>query len=162
MIRKVIEKEKLRLLRDCLDAEGHRLVFTNGCFDILHEGHLLYLEQASKLGDFLAVALNSDQSVRALKGSSRPIRDEQTRLAQVAELPFVDAVLLFSETQVTELLREIRPHLYVKGGDYRIETIDQGLRQALEELGVEVRFLGYVEGVSTTLLLKKGLVNSQS
>lgn len=154
---KMVSREELRRLRDRLDAEGKRLVLTNGCFDILHEGHRLYLEQASREGDFLAVALNDDQSVRSLKGPSRPVRGEQTRLSLVAELPFVDAVLLFSETHVTSLLREVRPHLYVKGGDYTIETIDQGLRRALEELGIEARFLGHVEGVSTTILIAKGL-----
>lgn len=156
---KLLTRSALRELRERMDREGRRLVLTNGCFDILHEGHRAYLEEASRAGDFLAVALNDDRSVRALKGPSRPVNNERTRLERVAALPYVDGVLLFSETHVTDLLRDARPHLYVKGGDYTMETIEPGLRRALEELGIETRFLAHVPGVSTTILLERGMVS---
>ncbi len=152
--KKLLKRSDLVNLRHELDAQGRKLVLTNGCFDILHDGHRRYLEEAAAVGDLLAVAVNSDRSVRQLKGPSRPLRKEEWRIEALGALPFVQAIVVFDEAHVTALLEEVMPHIYVKGGDYTIETIDQDLRSALERHGIAVRFLAFVEGVSTTNLIK--------
>lgn len=141
--------------RAVLDARGQRLVFTNGCFDLLHVGHVRYLEAARALGDALVVAVNGDASVRALKGPSRPVNSEEDRAEVLAALACVDAVTIFHEDRVSALLRTIRPHIYAKGGDYTIDSLDPGERAVLEEIGAEVRILPLVPGKSTTSILAK-------
>ncbi len=133
--------------------EGRALVLTNGCFDILHEGHRAYLADARRLGDALAVALNSDRSVRALKGPGRPVNPLAARFAALAALDCVDFVTAYDEDHVTALLREVRPGLYAKGGDYTLDTVEPTLRAALLETGIPVRFVTHVPGVSTTAIL---------
>ncbi len=145
--------EEVVALRTEMDKEGKRLVFTNGCFDILHEGHRTYLAEAAKLGDCLVVGLNSDTSVRQLKGPGRPVRDESHRARLVAELPFVAGVTVFEELHVWQLVEKIRPHIYVKGGDYTLDTVEENLRRVLVENGIEACFVGHVPGVSTTKIL---------
>ncbi len=153
----IIGRSDLRRIRDALDQTGGGLVLTNGCFDILHEGHRLYLAEAAGLARSvngkLAVAINSDRSVRALKGPDRPVRTESHRARLLAEVEGVDFVTIFDEDHVTDLLLAVRPHFYVKGGDYTIDTIEQGLRRALEEAGIAVKFLALKPGVSTTTIL---------
>ena len=144
-----------RALRDRLQAAGRRLVFTNGVFDLLHAGHVRYLAQARALGDALVVALNSDESVRALKGPTRPVNAEQDRAEVLAALGCVDFVVLFGAERVTELVRAIRPDLYAKGGDYTVASLDPGERAALEEVGAEIRILPLVPGKSTTGTLER-------
>lgn len=107
-----------RALRDRLHREGRRVVFTNGCFDLLHAGHVRYLEQARRLGDALIVGLNSDASVRELKGPGRPLNSEFDRAEVLSGLRAVDGVVVFDSLRATELIRELKPHLYAKGGDY--------------------------------------------
>lgn len=141
--------------RDALDGEGRRLVFTNGCFDLLHVGHVRYLQQARVLGDALAVGLNSDRSVRELKGEGRPINNEADRAEVLAALGCVDYVVIFGEKRATELLKTVRPHVYAKGGDYTPESLDAGEREALAEAGAEVRILPLVPGKSTTSTLER-------
>ncbi|NJK92451.1 MAG: adenylyltransferase/cytidyltransferase family protein [Blastochloris sp.] len=141
--------------RERLRAEGKVLVFTNGCFDLLHEGHVRYLEEARAEGDVLWVAINSDASVRRLKGPGRPVRAQARREELLSRLECVDAVLIFEEEHVTPLLLKLSPDLYAKGGDYNLGTIDPGLREALEKSCIQVRFLSQVPGISTTLLLEK-------
>jgi rfaE bifunctional protein nucleotidyltransferase chain/domain len=131
------------------------LVLTNGCFDILHAGHVRYLQQARKLGDALAVALNSDQSVRALKGEGRPINCESDRAEVLAALGCVDYVVVFEGKRATGLLGAVRPHVYAKGGDYTRDSLDAGERQALEDAGAEIVILPLVPGRSTTSVLEK-------
>lgn len=136
-------------------AQGRKLVFTNGCFDILHTGHVRYLQQARALGDALLVALNGDASVRALKGPSRPVNGENDRAEVVAALACVDCVTIFHEERVTELVLAIRPQVYAKGGDYTVDSLDPGERAALEKVGAEIRILPLVPGRSTTGIIAK-------
>lgn len=138
-----------------LHAEGRRLVLTNGCFDLLHAGHVDYLERARALGDALAVALNSDRSVRELKGPSRPVNCEQDRARVMSALRAVDYVVVFDSLRVTDVIRTVRPALYAKGGDYTVETLDADERTALQEVGTEIHILPLVPGRSTTAILAR-------
>jgi rfaE bifunctional protein nucleotidyltransferase chain/domain len=130
-------------------------VFTNGCFDLLHVGHVRYLQAARALGDALLVAVNGDTSVRALKGPARPINNEQDRAEVLAALACVDCLTIFHEERVTELVRTIRPQVYAKGGDYTVESLDSGERAALDTVGAEIRILPLVPGKSTTNIIEK-------
>ncbi len=156
-----VPNSKLRTLadlaawRDALDTAGRRLVFTNGCFDVLHIGHVRSLQAARALGDALLVAVNGDASVRALKGPSRPLHSEHERAEVLAALECVDAVTVFHSERVTDLVRAIRPHVYAKGGDYTIESLDAEERRALEEVGAQICILPLVPGKSTTGILEK-------
>ena len=136
-------------------SQGRKLVFTNGCFDLLHTGHVRYLQQARALGDALLVALNGDSSVRALKGPSRPVNGEHDRAEVIAALACVDYVTIFHSERVTELVRAIRPQVYAKGGDYTVDSLESGERGALEEVGAEIRILPLVPGISTTSIIEK-------
>ena len=147
--------EDLAAIRAALDAQGQRLVFTNGCFDLLHVGHVRYLQAARALGDALLVAVNGDASVRALKGPARPINNEQDRAEVLAALACVDHVVLFHTERVSEIVRAIRPHIYAKGGDYTVDSLDPGERAALAEVGAEIRILPLVPGKSTTTTIAK-------
>jgi len=130
-----------------------KLVFTNGCFDVLHPGHVEHLAQAKALGDVLVVGLNSDASVRRLKGTGRPLVAEVDRAAGLAALRSVDAVTLFDEDTPLELISALLPEVLVKGGDYNLDGIVG--RKVVEEAGGEVRVLPFVEGYSTTGLLDR-------
>lgn len=127
---------------------GQEVVFTNGCFDILHYGHLHYLAEASQLGDKLVIGLNGTDSVKRLKGDHRPIQDEQTRLYMLASLQFVDFVVLFAEDTPAAIIRHLEPDMLVKGGDYKIEEII-GAETVLAKGGA-VKTLGFIKGYSTT------------
>ncbi|MBI1861463.1 MAG: D-glycero-beta-D-manno-heptose 1-phosphate adenylyltransferase [Deltaproteobacteria bacterium] len=135
-----------------LRSGGKRIVSTNGCFDILHLGHIQYLNEARRLGDVLVVGLNSDSSVKTLKGPKRPIHDERTRTLQIAALEAVDYVVVFPETTPESLLEKLRPFLHVKGGDYDPAQLPE--RAVVEKFGGKVRCLPLVEGHSTTSLLE--------
>jgi formyltetrahydrofolate-dependent phosphoribosylglycinamide formyltransferase len=145
----------VRRLRDLLHAQGKKLVFTNGCFDLLHAGHVRYLEQARALGDALVVALNSDASVRALKGPDRPLNNENDRAEVLAALRAVDAVVVFADDRATGLIETIQPHVYAKGGDYTVDSLNREERAALERVGAEIRILPLVPGRSTTSTINK-------
>ncbi|MBX6356816.1 MAG: D-glycero-beta-D-manno-heptose 1-phosphate adenylyltransferase [Micromonosporaceae bacterium] len=132
---------------------GRRIVFTNGCFDVLHRGHVGYLNQAKRLGDVLVVAVNSDQSVRRLKGPDRPVNPEADRVAVLAALSCVDHVVLFDADSPTELLEVVRPDVYVKGGDYRPDLIPEA--PLVHRLGGEVRVLDYLYDRSTTKIIER-------
>lgn len=150
MSSKVVSPDRLAEIRRTLSREGRKLVFTNGCFDLLHVGHVRYLIKARALGDALAVALNGDASVRALKGPSRPVNTQDDRAEILAALECVDFVTIFESQRVTETIREVRPDIYAKGGDYTPASLDPGERAALEEVGSDIRILPLVEGRSTT------------
>src|SRR5918997_5391798 len=133
---------------------GGRVVFTNGCFDLLHPGHISYLRAARSLGDALVVGLNSDASVRRLKkGPYRPIMPEQDRAIMLVALKSVDAVVLFSEDTPVRLMRELKPATYVKGGDYRVEDLLEA--EVAAEIGAEVKILPFEPGYSTTALIER-------
>ncbi len=133
--------------------EGNKIVFTNGCFDLIHIGHVLYLEEAKNLGDKLIVAANSDNSVRQLKGAHRPIKDEYNRTHILAALASVDMVLVFDEADPMTLIQKLIPHVLVKGGDWNIDQI-VGSDVVLAH-GGSVKSLQFVDGYSTTALEKK-------
>jgi rfaE bifunctional protein nucleotidyltransferase chain/domain len=147
--------QEMAAVRNALDVAGRRLVFTNGCFDLLHVGHVRYLQAARVLGDALLVAVNGDDSVRALKGPARPINGEQDRAEVLAALACVDYLVIFHTERVTEVLRAIRPHIYAKGGDYTVESLDPGEYAALEEVGAEIHILPLIPGKSTTATIKR-------
>lgn len=136
------------------EANG-RIVLTNGCFDLLHVGHVRYLEQARGLGDFLAVAVNGDESVRALKGPGRPLNCAADRAEVLAALECVDFVTIFPELRATGVIRATRPAIYVKGGDYTLESLDAEEVAALKETGAEIKTLPLVTGKSTSRLIEK-------
>ena len=133
--------------------EGRKVVFTNGCFDILHRGHATYLAQARELGDLLVVGLNTDASVRRLKGPSRPVNNEHDRAFLLAALACVDFVILFDEDTPAELIRRVQPDVLVKGGDYTLDNI-VGADFVLQNGGT-VTTIPFVDGYSTTLTLQK-------
>lgn len=149
----VIDENELVAAIDDAKARGERVVFTNGCFDLLHAGHVTYLEQARHLGDRLVVAVNSDESVRSLKGPARPIIPLEQRMAVLAGLASVDWVVSFSEETPERLICNVLPDILVKGGDYKPEEIAGG--QCVTEAGGEVKVLQFVDGCSTSSIVKK-------
>ncbi len=136
-------------------SEGKRLVVTNGCFDILHLGHVTYLEAARNLGDALLIGVSGDNSVRQLKGANRPINGEQDRAAVLAALESVTGICIFSEKAATNFLDRAKPDIYVKGGDYTLETLNQEERRTVEQAGGKIILLPFVPGKSTTAMLEK-------
>ncbi len=147
--------EELEALAPRLQAEGKRVVWTNGCFDILHAGHVLYLQGAASEGDVLVVGMNSDASVRAIKGPSRPVMPEHERAMVLSALACVDYVVLFSEPTTVMALQRLKPDVYAKGGDYTIDTINQEERRLIEGYGGRIALLPGVEGQSTTNLIER-------
>jgi rfaE bifunctional protein nucleotidyltransferase chain/domain len=133
--------------------EGQKIAFTNGCFDILHVGHVRYLREARKMGDFLILALNSDASVRAIKGNKRPLVPEGERAEIAASLEAVDYVTLFDETTPLKLIEYLRPDCLVKGGDWKEEAVVGG--DAVRSWGGKVVLIPEVEGASTTNIVEK-------
>jgi rfaE bifunctional protein nucleotidyltransferase chain/domain len=152
---RIVTAEELARLRDEADRAGRRLVFTNGCFDLLHAGHVRYLQQARELGDALAVGLNSDRSVRELKGEGRPINRQDDRAEVLAALGCVDYVVIFDGKRATDVLRTVRPHVYAKGGDYTPDSLDPEERAALAEAGSGIKILPLVPGRSTTSVVER-------
>lgn len=146
-----VKKELKRIVED-LKSKGKRIVFTNGCFDLLHVGHIRYLEKAKTLGDVLVVGVNSDRSVRGLKGPQRPILPEEERVEILSGLGCVDYITIFDEATPLELILFLQPHILVKGGDWTKDTTAG--REMVEELGGEVVILPFVEGASTTSLIE--------
>lgn len=149
----VIDNCDVQVLCDQLRKEGQRIVFTNGCFDILHAGHVRYLTSAKAMGDCLIVGLNTDQSVRALKGESRPINHEEDRAAVLSALRAVDYVVLFGEPTAERLIGEIKPAIYVKGGDYTVETLPEA--KIVHAYGGQIKLVSLVPGRSSTNIINK-------
>ncbi|MFQ3670794.1 MAG: adenylyltransferase/cytidyltransferase family protein [Verrucomicrobiia bacterium] len=135
--------------------ESSRLVVTNGCFDLLHVGHVRYLQAARQLGNLLLVGLNGDHSVRQLKGPSRPINPEADRAEVLAALACVDAVCIFPETRATHFLRLAQPHLYVKGGDYTHDSLHPDEKAVLQAANAEIHLLPLHPGRSTSSILQR-------
>jgi D-beta-D-heptose 7-phosphate kinase/D-beta-D-heptose 1-phosphate adenosyltransferase len=134
-------------------SKGKKVVFTNGCFDIIHKGHKIYLKAARELGDFLIIGLNSDSSVKALKGPGRPVNDENFRAKNLLKLDYVDAVTIFCEKTPNNLVHVLSPDLIVKGGDYKQEEVIGG--DHVRSYGGKVVILPYVPGYSTTNIIKQ-------
>jgi D-beta-D-heptose 7-phosphate kinase/D-beta-D-heptose 1-phosphate adenosyltransferase len=153
MGRVILERGELLRVRAELRAAGRRLVFTNGCFDLLHVGHVRYLAAARALGDALLVAANSDASVRALKGPGRPLMNEAERAEMLAALAAVDFVTVFEEDSPRRLIAELLPDVLVKGGDYALDEIHG--REEVEAAGGQVLALPFVEGASTTGIIER-------
>jgi rfaE bifunctional protein nucleotidyltransferase chain/domain len=153
--RKIITLEELGKLSTGLRSENRRLVATNGCFDLLHVGHVRYLAAARKLGDVLVAGLNGDNSVRQLKGDGRPVNREQDRAEVLAALESVDYVTIFPEKRATKFLRAARPAVYAKGGDYTADTLHPEERAVLDESGTRIEIIPFEKGYSTSELLTK-------
>lgn len=156
-MREPVKREDLQALLAKLRQEGKTIVTTNGCFDILHVGHVRYLEETKKFGDVLIVALNSDASVRRLKREGRPINNENDRAEVLNALKSVDYVVLFDEDSPMQLLAEIKPDVHTKGADYTVETLPEA--KVILENGGRLEFIKFVEGKSTTSTIAK--INAQ-
>jgi rfaE bifunctional protein nucleotidyltransferase chain/domain len=143
----------LKSERDRLKSSGKKVVFTNGCFDLLHPGHTRYLRAAKAMGHFLIVGINSDRSVRAIKGARRPIQEQETRAELLSALECVDAVILFDEETPYNLIRELAPDVLVKGGDWQEDEIVGA--DLVKQAGGTVKRIRYVDGFSTSRLIKK-------
>lgn len=152
---KIIPWEELPAWRAAIRARNQKLVVSNGCFDILHPGHVTYLEAARNLGDALLVGLNSDDGIRKYKGDGRPVNSEEDRAMVLAALQSVSGVCIFTEPTALNFLSRAKPDIYVKGGDYTIESINQDERHEVENSGGRIVILPFVPGKSTTALLKK-------
>jgi glycerol-3-phosphate cytidylyltransferase len=152
---KILRLDEAAAYRAQLKREGKTVVATNGCFDLLHVGHLRYLTEARAFGDFLWLGLNGDASVRELKGSGRPLVPEADRAELLAAWRIVDAVTIFPEVRATEFLRAVQPDIYVKGGDYKPETLNPEEGAALKACGARIEIVHLVPGKSTTNLVKK-------
>ena len=152
---RVMDLKQALAFRGELRKQGKRLVVTNGCFDLLHRGHATYLAAARSQGDALLVLVNSDASVRALKGADRPVVDEYSRAFLLASLRAVDAAVIFAGSRCDRELEILAPDIYVKAGDYTLEKLDPSERAALEKSGTQIVFMPFVPGFSTTGTLKK-------
>jgi D-glycero-beta-D-manno-heptose 1-phosphate adenylyltransferase len=152
---KIIVWDRLPAWRAAVRTAGKRLVVTNGCFDLLHPGHVTYLENARNLGDALLVGLNGDEATRQLKGPGRPVNCESDRASVLAALASVDGVCIFAEKTATRFLSAAQPDIYVKGGDYTLDTLSQEERGAVEQAGGKIVIVPFVPGKSTTALLEK-------
>lgn len=151
--KKIISLDEAKAQSEKVRSAGKTIVTTNGCFDILHWGHIKYLAQAKELGDVLVCGLNSDSSVKKLKGDGRPIFAEKIRALQLAALVSVDFVVVFNESTPVEFMRAIRPNLHVKGADYENKKIPES--EVISEWGGKLAFLKFVDGFSTSSILEK-------
>lgn len=149
----LINREDIRALVDIIHNSGKTVVCTNGCFDILHVGHVRYLEATKAFADFSIVLLNSDKSVKSIKGPTRPINNENDRAELLSALKCVDYVVLFDEDSPRDLLDEIKPDVYTKGADYTMETLPEA--DIMRKNGTRVEFIKFVEGKSTTNVIRK-------
>jgi D-glycero-beta-D-manno-heptose 1-phosphate adenylyltransferase len=152
---KIVELEELSKYCDSLRSAGKKIVATNGCFDLLHVGHVRYLQAARQFGDFLAVGLNGDHSVRELKGTGRPLTTENDRAEILAALQCVDLVTVFPQIRATQFLAAVRPAVYVKGGDYTSQTLDQEEQATLNKVGAEIRLVPFQVDYSTSALIEQ-------
>ena len=151
---KIVERERLSSVRNLWGLKDEKIVFTNGCFDILHQGHVDYLSKAADLGTKLVVGVNTDDSVRKLgKDENRPIQDENSRAVLIAALHFVDLVILFDEDTPLELIQQLKPQVLVKGSDYKIHEIVGN--EFVTANGGEVATINFLKGFSTTKIIEK-------
>lgn len=149
----LVKREDIKTLIDVIHHSGKTVVTTNGCFDILHIGHVKYLEKTKSFADYLIVLLNSDKSVKSIKGPTRPINNEKDRAEILSALRCVDYVVLFDEDSPRALLDEIKPDVYTKGADYTMETLPEA--DIMKKNGTRVEFIDFIEGKSTTKTIEK-------
>ena len=149
----LVKREDIRALIDTIHHAGKTVVTTNGCFDILHVGHVRYLEKTKSFADYCIVLLNSDKSVKSIKGPSRPINNENDRAEILSALRCVDYVVLFDEDSPKNLLDEMKPDVYTKGADYTMETLPEA--DIMKKNGTRVEFIEFVDGKSTTNIINK-------
>jgi D-glycero-beta-D-manno-heptose 1-phosphate adenylyltransferase len=152
---KIVELEELSDRCAKLRSAGKKIVATNGCFDLLHVGHVRYLQAARALGDLLVVGLNSDRSVQELKGARRPVTTQSDRAEILAALECVDLVTIFPEIRATKFLTAVRPAVYVKGGDYTSGTLDEEERTILKDIEAAIRLIPFETGYSTSGLIEQ-------
>ena len=150
---KIISFDRVSVILNESFRASHKIAFTNGCFDILHRGHIHYLSLSRRKADILVIGLNSDDSVRRLKGIGRPVKDQQTRAEILASMEFVSLVIIFEEDTPLELIKIVRPDLLIKGGDYRVEDI-VGYKEVIS-YGGKVETIPFLEGYSTTDIIKR-------
>jgi rfaE bifunctional protein nucleotidyltransferase chain/domain len=153
LLNKILDLKSLKSMVTGWQADGKKVVFTNGVFDLLHLGHITYMAKASELGDKLIIGLNSDSSVKRIKGDDRPVNDQNNRAALLAALFFVDAVTVFEEDTPFNLITALLPDILVKGADYSIENI-VGAKEVMAN-GGEVKTISFVEGYSSTSIIQK-------
>jgi glycerol-3-phosphate cytidylyltransferase len=151
--KKIISAEEIENLIANLRKPGKKIVFTNGCFDILHVGHIRYLKEAKSFGDILIVGLNSDSSVKKLKGPSRPINGENDRAEVLASLESVDYITIFNDDTPSETIEKVKPDIHAKGGDYLPEDLPE--RNVVEKYGGKVKIIKFHDGFSTTGIINK-------
>ena len=154
----IIDRKDAANFCEDLRRQGKRIVFTNGCFDIIHAGHVRYLTTAKNFGDILIVGLNTDDSVRKLKGASRPINNQEDRAEVLLGLKAVDHVIFFGERTAENLIAEVKPAVYVKGGDYTLETLPEA--KIVQSYGGRVELVNLVAGRSTTNIVEKILAKT--
>jgi D-glycero-beta-D-manno-heptose 1-phosphate adenylyltransferase len=152
---KIVQLEELSDRCARLRVAGKKIVATNGCFDLLHVGHVRYLQAARAFGDVLAVGVNGDRSVRELKGTGRPLRSANDRAEILAALQCVDFVTVFPQIRATEFLAAVSPTVYVKGGDYSADTLNEDERSVLDNAGAEIRLIPFEPGYSTSRLIEQ-------
>jgi len=155
----IIDREKTAQFCEDLRRQGKKIVFTNGCFDIIHAGHVRYLTAAKNFGDVLIIGLNTDESVRRLKGASRPINNQADRAEVLLGLKAVDHVIYFGEQTAENLIAEVKPDIYVKGGDYTLETLPEAA--IVQKYGGRVELVNLVAGRSTTNVINKILAEKK-
>lgn len=154
-LEKILHLDRLPAWRAELRDARQKLAVTNGCFDLLHAGHVAYLQAARQLGDLLLVGVNSDAAVRTLKGPTRPVNSESDRAFVLAALQCVDAVCIFPEARAARFLERAQPDIYVKGGDYTLETLNPEERRVVEAAGGKIILIPLVPGKSTTALIQR-------
>ncbi|MBN1481837.1 D-glycero-beta-D-manno-heptose 1-phosphate adenylyltransferase [candidate division KSB1 bacterium] len=152
---KIKSLEDLRAIRLNAKNAEKKIVWTNGCYDILHAGHVLYLQRAKRLGHYLIVGLNSDRSIRATKGPLRPIVNQNERAIVLSALECVDYIIIFDQDSPIEIIKDLKPDIYAKGGDYTLETINQPERRVVESYGGDIVILPGLKGSSTTTIITK-------
>jgi rfaE bifunctional protein nucleotidyltransferase chain/domain len=155
MTNKIISLDELPARIKALRATGKRIVTTNGCFDLLHIGHVRYLKAARALADVLVVGVNGDRSVRELKGPSRPLNNEKDRAELLASLESVDLVAIFPELRATQFIELVKPDVYVKGGDYDSESLNPEEHAALKKIGSKINIVPFEKGYSTSSLIER-------
>ncbi len=152
-VEKILNRSDLSIVINNLKKQGKKIVFTNGCFDILHPGHVTYLDKAKKLGDVLVLGLNSDASVKRLKGKNRPVLNQDERATIISHLEMVDFICIFDEDTPYELISLVKPDVLVKGGDWSVENIVG--KDIVESYGGLVINIPYIEGKSTTGIIER-------